>query len=302
MFFDRTNHTNIVKFLGGGLIDLDIIEAIKYFILGIIQGITEVLPISSSGHVEIAKTFFNVQRDEGLLFLILVNTGSLLTFLAIYYKRLYSLIKNFLLYIFKKDSRENTYNDFIFAIRIVVACIPAGIAGIFLKSTIENFILTDYPMLFVGVGFLLSGTVLFFIRDVRIKKGKTMINWMDTILIGLAQAVAIFPGVSRSGMTSSTSIKRGMGIDSALNFSFLLYIPLSIGSLLISIMDIKDEGLGLASNEYLLYYFLAFVGAVVATYLAYKLIFNIFKSGKLKYFSYYLFAIGLLSIFYFMFK
>ena len=281
---------------------MDIIEAIKYLILGIIQGITEVLPISSSGNVEMVQSIFSVQKDEGLLFLILVNTGSLLTFLFIYYKRLILLIKNFFLYVFKKDTREDTYNDFIFAVRIVVACIPAGLAGIFLKDFIDSFILTDYPMLFVGVGFIMSGTVLFFIRDVRIKKGKTMINWMDTILIGLAQAIAIFPGVSRSGMTSSTSIKRGMGIDSALNFSFLLYIPLSIGSLLVSIMDIKDEGLGIASNDYIIYYLLAFIGAAVATYFAYKLIFNIFKSGKLKYFSYYLFGIGLLSIFYFMFK
>jgi undecaprenyl-diphosphatase len=154
----------------------------------------------------------------------------------------------------------------------------------------------------VGIGFLVSGTVLFIIRDVKIKRGKTMINWADAIFIGLAQAVAIFPGVSRSGITSSTSIKRGMGIDSALNFSFMMYIPLSFGSILLYLRDLGSEGLGLVSNDYIVYYGLAFVGAMGATYLAYKLIFNIFKSGKLRYFSYYLFTIGLLSMFYFMIK
>lgn len=281
--------------------ELEIVEAIKYLVLGIIQGITEVLPISSSGHVEIAQEFFKVQNDEGLLFLILVNTGSLLTFLIIYYKKIGELIRDFVLYIFKKDTRKDTYDNFIFSLRIVVACIPAAVVGLLLKDFIENTILQQYHTFFVGIGFLLSGTVLLLIRDVRIKKGKTMINWADTVLIGLTQAVAIFPGVSRSGMTSSTSISRGMGIDSALNFSFLLYIPLSIGSLIIQLISISKEGLGIPGNEYIFYYILAFIGAAVATYFAYRLIFNIFKSGKLKYFSYYLFGLGLLSIFYYVF-
>jgi undecaprenyl-diphosphatase len=278
------------------------LEAIKYFLLGIIQGITEVLPISSSGHVEIAQAFFNIQKDEGLLFLILVNTGSLLTFLFIYWKRLISLIKNFFIHIFNKETREKTKADFIYCLMLAVACIPAGLTGLIFSSIIDDVVLAQYGTFFVGIGFLLSGTVLFIIRDVRIKRGKTMINWVDVIIIGLAQAVAIFPGVSRAGMTSSTSIKRGMGIDSALNFSFLMYIPLSFGSILLYLKDISSEGLGLVSKWYIVYYGLAFVGAVIATYIAYRLIFNIFKSGKLKYFSYYLFVIGMISMLYFMFK
>ncbi len=281
---------------------MDILEALKYLILGLIQGITEVLPISSSGHVEFFKTFFDLQKDEGLLFLILVNTGSLLTFVIIYFKKIIELIKDFFTYIFKKDSSEKTYKNFILAVRIALASIPIGIAGLFLKDFIDDFILGQFRMLFVGVGFLLSGSVLFSIREVRIKKGKTLINWTDTILIGLAQAVAIFPGVSRSGMTSSTSIKRGMGIDSALNFSFLLYIPVSFAAILLDINSIHEDGLGLISDCYIVYYLLAFIGAAVATYFAYKLIFNIFKSGKLKYFSYYLFVIGIISIVYFIYK
>lgn len=288
---------------------MDIIEAIKYLILGIIQGITEVLPISSSGHVQIAQAIFRVDIDQGLLFLILVNTGSLLTFLIIYFKKLVELIKDFFIYLFRKNLREEKYNNFIFTIRIIVACIPAAIVGILFDDVIDGM-LNTYGLLFVGVGLLITGTMLYYIRDTRILRGKTMINWLDTVLIGLAQSIAVFPGVSRSGMTSATSIKRGMGIDSALNFSFLLYIPLSFGSLLLMVYKVFDkassegitfgESLGIPSGVYYFYYILAFIGAAIATYLAYKLIFNIFKSGKLKYFSYYCFVIGLGSVFYYM--
>lgn len=288
---------------------MDILEAIKYLLLGLIQGITEVLPVSSSGHVEIAQIFFKLKVDEGLLFLILVNTGSLVTFLIIYCKKIGELIRDFFVYIFKPSLREERYNNFIFAVRIVVACIPAAVVGLLFDDVIESILIT-YGTLFVGVGLLLTGTMLYFIRDTRILKGKTMINWADTLLIGLAQSVAVFPGVSRSGMTSATSIKRGMGIDSALNFSFLLYIPLSFGSVIlmvykaISKMDTEGltlvQSLGIVNSNYYLYYFLAFAGAMVATYFAYRLIFNIFKSGKLKYFSYYCFAIGFSAIIYYM--
>jgi len=295
---------------------LDILEAFKYLLLGIIQGIAEVIPISSSGHVQLVQTIFNLQVDQGLLFLILVNTGSLVTFLIIYFNKIIELIKDFFGFIFnflfsysKPELRKDKFNNFIFSLQIVVACIPAAIIGLLFQNKID-IILEDYGTLVVGVGLLLTGTVLYMIKDIRILKGKTMINWADTILVGLAQGIAIFPGVSRSGMTSTTSIKRGMGIDSALNFSFLLYIPLSIGSLflmvykVISKMNTENltvlQSLGVPSNIYFIYYLLAFVGAVVATYFAYRLIFNIFKSGKLKYFSYYCIIIGMGSLLYFM--
>ncbi len=288
---------------------MDIIEAIKYLILGIIQGITEVLPVSSSGHVEIFQTIFRLEVDHGLLFLILVNTGSLVTFLIIYFRRICELVHDSFLWIFKKDSREKTQKNFLFALRIVVACIPAGLVGLLLSDSLDS-ILESYGTLLVGVGLLVTGTMLYWIKDVRILKGKTMITWMDTVLIGLAQSVALVPGISRSGMTSSTSIKRGMGIDSALNFSFLLYIPLSFGSLILMVYKIFDkvsnEGMTLYQSMeipdtwYLFYYFLAFVGAIIATYIAYKLIFNIFRSGKLKYFSYYCFGVGISSIFFYI--
>ena len=287
----------------------DIIEAIKYFIIGVVQGITEVLPVSSSGHVQIAQSVFGLQVDDGLLFLILVNTGSLLTFIVIYFRKIIELFKDFFTYVFKPELREEKRNQFIFVLQIVVACIPAGLVGLFFGDAINNA-LTNYGLLLVGVGLLLTGTVMYTIKDVRILKGKTYITWTDTLLIGLAQGITPLPGVSRSGLTSATSIKRCMGIDSALNFSFLLYIPLSIAALLLRVYQVGKrvaeenitvaQSLGIPSSEYYIYYILAFVGAAIATYVAYKLIFNIFRSGKVKVFSYYTFAVGFLSVMYFI--
>jgi len=274
---------------------LSILEALKYFILGLVQGITEILPISSSGHVELAKVLIGLQEDKGLLFLILVNTGSLVTMLLIYFKKLYRIYKDFFLYIFKKDSRERTLPGFSFGLKIIVATVPIVIVGLLFKD-ILNQLTTDYNVLLAGVGLLFTGTILILIAGKKILNGNTHINYLDAVLIGVAQSVAIIPGISRSGLTTSTAINRGMGIDSALNFSFMIYIPASIGSVILLIKDSFSEGMGVESNVMYFYYFLAFFAAMVSTYFAYRLIFNIFKSGKIKYFGFYCILIGLLSI------
>jgi undecaprenyl-diphosphatase len=280
---------------------LDIIVAIKYFIVGIIQGITEVLPVSSSGHVEIVKAIFNMSfnDEKGTIFLILVNTGSLVTFLAIYFKRLVRLIVDFVKYIFKKETREETHDNFIFLSKILVATIPAGIVGLLFKSTFDN-LLVNYSLLLVGIGLLFTSTILILISQRKFHNKKHFFTWKDSILIGLAQSVAVVPGVSRSGMTTSMAIKRDSGIDSALNFSFLLYIPISVASLLLMVYDGVKTGWSVPNSSYYFYYLLAFIGAAVATYFAYKLIFSIFKSGKLRYFGYYCLVVGLGSIIWFV--
>ncbi len=274
---------------------MDIWEAIKYLLLGIIQGVTEVLPISSSGHVEIAKVLFNLEVDEGLLFLILVNTGSLIAFIIVFRHDIYNIIEDFLTYIFMPHRRTDSRFGFDTAIKLVIASIPAAVLGILFNNQIDELMLT-YNVLLSGVGLLITATILLITSQGKIKRGYTYITYLDSILLGLAQGVALIPGISRSGATTSTALKRGVGIDSALRFSFLMYIPVSIGSMLLYFIKLSDEGLGLISDEYLIYYLLAFAGAIIATYIAFKFIFNIFKSGKLKYFSYYCFLLGIGSI------
>lgn len=268
---------------------MSFIEILRYIILGIVQGISEVLPISSSGHVEISKVLLNVDLTDSLMFLIIVNTGSLVTFLVIYFKVLLRIIKGFFVYIFKKSLREKYKPDFIFALKIIVASIPAAMVGL-LFNDIINQVLSTHAMLLVGVGLLLTATVLFYIiRKEPFDSKENNLSWLDVSLMGLAQSVALIPGVSRSGMTSSTALRRGKSINAALDFSFIMYIPVSIGSTLLMVIEFIKEDYTIHSNQIILYV-LSFFAALVATYIAYKLIFSIFKSGKLKYFSYYCFG------------
>jgi undecaprenyl-diphosphatase len=271
-----------------------IVELLKYLFLGLIQGITEVLPVSSSGHVELSRILVGLEIDQNVIFLILLNTGSLFTFIIIYFKRLVELIKSLFIYIFKPTKRFEHQGNAIFLLKIFLACVPAGIAGIFLNPIIEH-VSDEYGILLAGVGLLVTATVIYYVSTIDYRRGKKEVGWWDSLFIGLAQAVAIFPGISRSGMTTSTAIKRGAGINNALNFSFLMYIFISIASMGLLVIDFTKESATI-SNVQIIYYIVAFLGAMAATYVAYKLIFNIFRSGKLKYFSYYCFAIGLLAV------
>ena len=274
---------------------MSVIEAIKYLLLGIIQGVTEVLPVSSSGHVEIAKALFKMDIDEGLLFLILVNTGSLIAFIIVFFQDILNIFEDVITYLFKPSQREDSKQGFTTLIKLVIASIPAAVVGILFNDKIDELML-KYNVLLSGVGLLFTATILLITSQGKIKRGYTHISYIDAILLGIAQGVALIPGISRSGSTTSTALKRGIGIDSALRFSFLMYIPVSVGSMLLYILKISDEGIGLPSNDYIVYYGLAFIGAIIATYIAFKFIFNIFKSGKLKYFSYYCFGLGIFSI------
>lgn len=274
--------------------DFSIVELLKYLFLGLIQGITEVLPVSSSGHVELTRALVGIEVDQNVIFLILLNTGSLFTFIIIYFKRLIDLAKSFFIYIFKPIKRLENKENTVFLLKILLASIPAGIAGLFLQPIIEQ-VCDNRGILLAGVGLLVTATVIYYISTIDFRRDDKSVGWLDTLFIGLAQAVAIFPGISRSGMTTSTAIKRGAGINNALNFSFLMYIFISIASTGLLVIDFTKESATI-SNVQIIYYVVAFLGAMAATYVAYKLIFNIFRSGKLKYFSYYCFAIGLLAV------
>ena len=137
---------------------LRLIEALKYLILGIIQGVTEVLPISSSGHVEVAKRLMSIDFYNSLIFLILVNTGSLITFIFIYYKKLWRLIQGTVIYIVNKEKRDQYKSEFIMTMKILVASIPAGIVGVLFNDQLNDLLLA-HGLLIVGIGLLLTATL-----------------------------------------------------------------------------------------------------------------------------------------------
>lgn len=274
---------------------MKLLEALKYLLLGLVQGVTEVLPISSSGHVELVRTLIRLETEEGLLFLILVNTGSLVVFIVVYWRKLWQLILDFFSYIFKPSKRELSSKGFFYAVKLIIASIPAVLVGLLFEDQIDALLKT-YGLLISGTGLILTGSVLWVVSQRRLFNGEATVSFVDAMLMGLGQAIALFPGVSRSGMTTSTGISRGIGAATALDFSFMMYIPISIGVLLKALLDGIQSGFSLPGSDEIGYYSLALAGAIVATYLAFRVVFNAFKSGKLKYFAIYCLAVGLLSL------
>ncbi|MDP3130747.1 MAG: undecaprenyl-diphosphate phosphatase [Bacillota bacterium] len=276
-----------------------IIDFLKYILLGIVQGFTEVLPVSSSGHVQLFMVLLNVDITENLLFQIVVNTGSLIAFLAIFAKDIVQLAKDCFHFVFRPSRRETSREGFVFVLKLLLASIPAAIVGICFKDAIDEALET-YGTLLSGIGLLLTGTILLLVSQLRIRHGKTDFTCKDAIAVGVAQAFALVPGLSRSGSTTAIALKRGIGLDTALRFSFMMYIPVSIGSLLFAIMDFAEEPGSLPGAVTLVSYGVALAAAMFATLIAYRLIFNAFRSGRLKLFSVYCFGVGLLSIVLFM--
>ncbi len=278
-----------------------VIETIKYIFLGLVQGITEVIPVSSSGHVAIAQLIFQIQTDEGLLFLILVNTGSLIAILYHFRKMIGRIILNFFTFFSVSKRTEGVQDDFCYVWKLVVASIPAAFVGFLFSSQISG-LYQDYGLVVVGVGMLVTATLLFVVKDYAKVNGRQTITFRDAIGIGLLQMFGLVPGLSRNGITTSTGLFRKMSMETSLNFSLLLSIPISIGSLLkyayILIQDPTGNQLGFdpTSGYHYLFYFMAFVASVVSTRYALKFLYKYFRRGRLVYFSIYLFVVGAIAL------
>lgn len=274
-------------------------ELVKYILLGIVQGITEVLPISSSGHVAIAQTLFRLETDEGMLFLILVNVGSLVAILIHFWKTIIRLVKGFLRYIFVRSSRNETRDDFQYCLKIAVASIPLGIIGLSLKSMIESYY-DRVPMIIVGLGLLVTATALYLVRNASYVNGRQTVSYRDALFVGFGQMFAVMPGLSRSGITTSAGLSRNMSMETTLVFSFMMYIPASLGSSLYYALEIIRDpaSLGFDPSDFsqYVYYLLALIASLVATRFSLKFVFKLFRGGKLIYFSIYTFLLGMIAL------
>ncbi|UFU00555.1 undecaprenyl-diphosphate phosphatase [Radiobacillus kanasensis] len=259
----------------------------KYIFLGLFQGFTEPIPISSSGHLVLLQHVMGMDL-EGLSFEVLVNFGSLIAVLIIYRQDIMRLLQNGVGYVFtqKKEGKS----DFQFIFYLVIATIPAGVIGILFEDQIaETFSAPEM----IGITLIITGIALWIIRNIKGHKGEANITVKEAIIIGLAQAVALIPGISRSGSTIVAAMLLGLKQDTALRFSFLLYIPVSLGTLLLSIEDIIND-----PNIDVLWipYVLAFLASVIATYFSLKWFMNIMAKGNLKYFTYYCIVVGIIAI------
>ena len=258
----------------------------KYLILGIIQGFTEPLPISSSGHIRIFKSIFNSNILNDMNFEIIVNFGSLIAVLILYKDDIINIIKDFFLYI--KTINIKYSINFKYVWLIIIGTIPAAMFGIFIKDIIEKFFTTKL----VGLMLIITSLLLFTIKDINGKKNKEDISIKDAIKIGLFQVIALLPGISRSGATVVGAMKANLTRQTALDYSFMLYIPISLASFILGINDlIKSPTI----STLLIPYTVSMIAAGIVTYYAAKLFINIMRNGKLIYFSIYCFIVGILT-------
>ena len=267
---------------------------LKYIILGIIQGITEPLPISSSGHIFIIKNIFNTNIFNDLNFEIFVNFASFIAILIIFWKDIIKIVKGFFIYIFDKDDRNKNYNDFKYALMIIIGSIPVGILGVLFKDSIENTLTRTWV---VGIAFILTAIFLLLVRNINGKKGDFDITYKDAIIIGLFQAIALFPGLSRSGMVLVGCLLCKLNRESSLKYTFMLYFPVSMATFMLGVKDIIEVGI---STYLLFYYLIGMIFAFILTFITYRILSECIKNGKLWKFSIYLILLGLFVLIYFL--
>jgi len=261
---------------------ITLIDFIKYILLGLVQGITEPLPISSSGHVIIFENIFNVYIPDSTNFNIFVNFGSLIAIIIFYRAFLKKILSGAFNYVFKKDKEGK--DDFLYILLVIVATIPAAIAGLFLKDIInERF----SSLLSVGVALFITGLLLLFIQQAAKTANNEKITLKTSIFMGLAQIIGLFPGISRSGSTTTLGVANKTNLQAALRFSFMMYIPVSFGALALGIFDLDT------ANTFIPGYIGAFIASLIGTYLAILFFFKLVKKNNLKYFGYYCLTISM---------
>ena len=255
-----------------------LIEAI---ILGIIQGLTEFLPVSSSGHLEIAKTVLNVsEQEQNLLMTVVLHAATALSTIFIFRED----IKEIIIGLFQFKWNE----EFQFSLKIILSMIPAGFVGLFFENEIEQ--LFGGQILLVGSMLLITGLLLFLADNA--KKNNQKVNFANALIIGVSQAIAILPGISRSGATISASVLLGIDREKAARFSFLMVIPLIVGKMCKDILsgDIQTD------NTTLLPLIVGFIAAFLTGLIACRWMIRLVKNSQLKYFAYYCFILGGVSI------
>lgn len=272
------------------------VKLIEYLLLGILQGITEPIPVSSSGHLLILQTIIE-KFHQGLdinfeVLATITNFGSLIAIIIIFWKDIVSLVESFFKYIFKKDRSKKVSNDFSYCLKIIIATIPAGVMGL-VATKLGLLVKLEENVKFIGLMLLLTALFLFLIRNFKGKKDRDKITFMDSVVVGLCQMISIIPGISRSGATIVGGMFRNIKRESAFNFSFILYIPISIATSILGVKDLFDMTI---STGDMILYIIAALMALIFTYIFTKWFSKIVKEGKLIYFSIYCVILGVIVI------
>ena len=271
---------------------MDWLQAI---ILGIIQGLTEFLPVSSSGHLTIASNLFGLSGEENLTFTVVVHIATVCSTLVILWKEIVWIFKD----LFAKQSWRSYsgLNDGThFAINILISMIPIAIVGFFFKESVEEIF--GSGMLIVGIMLLVTASLLAFSYFAKPRQRENISGW-HALIIGIGQAIAVLPGLSRSGTTIATGLLLGNKKEKLAQFSFLMVIPPILGEALLDIKDIAEVGFSTAMNGISpLALGLGFLAAFITGCLACQWMVNLVKKGKLVWFAVYCAIIGIFAITY----
>lgn len=269
---------------------------LEALIFGLVQGLTEFLPVSSSGHLVLVKSLMEI-TEPGMVFEIFVHFGTVLSILVVFRKEVVGLIRGFFILLFTKKesvSAVDVENGHM-AWYIILGTIPAAIVGFTLKDQIEALFFTgdgSTSILFVSIMLIVTGIILFLTRY-TVETGKKN-GWYTSLIIGIGQAIAILPGISRSGTTIGIAMFFGIEKKKAAQFSFLLAIPVIIGATLKQTLELLPFGIRL--QEIWLPLFTATTMAFVSGYFAILFLLDIIKRGKFSYFAYYCWLVGLAGL------
>jgi undecaprenyl-diphosphatase len=259
-------------------------DAWESILLGIIQGLTEFLPVSSSGHLELGKAILGDDSipEDSLLFTVVLHFATALSTLVVFRKDVWEIISGLLKFQWNDETR--------FSVKIIVSMIPAVLVGLFFKEELEA--LFNGNIALVG-GMLLVTALLLWLAD-RAKNTGKKVSFNNAFVIGIAQAIAILPGISRSGATISTSVLLGNDKNKAARFSFLMVVPLIFGMIG---KDVLSGDLSMDTDN-LTSLGLGFVAAFISGLFACTWMIKLVRKSKLSWFALYCLVVGLIAIIY----
>ena len=257
-------------------------NALQALLLGIIQGLTEFLPVSSSGHLEIGHTLLGVKGHNNLLFAVVVHGATVLSTLVVFRKDIISLFKGLFAFQWNDETKYVSY--------LLLSALPVVVLGLLFKEEIESMFVGN--LVFVGIMLLVTASLLAFTYFAKSKEKN--IGWLDSLIIGVAQAMAVVPGISRSGSTIATGLLLGKKKEDMARFSFLMVLIPILGA---NLLDVVGGDITAENSIGILPLAVGFIAAFLSGLLACKWMIKIVKQGKLIYFAAYCLIIGLIAIF-----
>jgi len=255
---------------------------IEALILGIIQGLTEFLPVSSSGHLEIGKVLLNINLEEDMIFTVVVHGATVLSTLVVFYTEILHLFR---------DGLSLKYNESTaYILKIVLSMVPVLLVGLLFEKQITA--LFDGNLVFVGAMLLLTSLLLALTKFIK-TNGTKNIPFSHAFIIGISQAVAVLPGLSRSGSTIATGILLGNKREEVARFSFLMVLVPIIGA---NVLEISGSNFSQSGNISVFVLSVGFLSAFLTGFMACKWMINLVKKGNLIYFSLYCLLLGISAI------